>query len=189
MSRRIFSLFFVCAAHAESEGELSTFKCIGGHCVNAGPGGITQESCENACQEITPQFLSINAITLATADMLAAFTFYTDLGLNCTFGCERGANWSTFGGPDQELHSFHINLYPAPSTRLVPRQGWGRCVFYVNDVDAVYSLALRHGLQPEFAPRDADWGERYFHILDPSGHELAIAAPLPPRSPPAVGAL
>ena len=123
------------------------------------------------------QFLSINAITLATANMSAARTFYAALGLNCTFGCgATDSNWSTFGGPERDLHSYHVNLYPADN--LVPRQGWGRVIFYVQSVDEVYSHALQRGLQPEFAPRDADWGERYFHILDPSGHELAIAAPL-----------
>jgi len=24
-------------------------------------------------------------------------------------------------------------------------------------------------------PADAPWGERYFHILDPDGHELSFA--------------
>ena len=87
---------------------------------------------------------------------------------------------------------FHINVFPRErdgrqswSSRdprsdggLVSKQTWGRVIFYVDSVDAVYDLARRNGLQPEFAPRDAGWGERYFHILDPSGHELAIAAPL-----------
>ena len=38
--------------------------------------------------------------------------------------------------------------------------------------------ALAEGLQPHFAPRDAEWGERYFHVSDPDGHELSIARPL-----------
>ena len=25
------------------------------------------------------------------------------------------------------------------------------------------------------APADAPWGERYFHVLDPDGHELSFA--------------
>ena len=29
-----------------------------------------------------------------------------------------------------------------------------------------------------FAPRDATWGERYFHIVDPDGHELSFAQPI-----------
>jgi hypothetical protein len=27
-------------------------------------------------------------------------------------------------------------------------------------------------------PRDATWNERYFHFLDPDGHELSFATPL-----------
>ncbi len=27
-------------------------------------------------------------------------------------------------------------------------------------------------------PRDASWGERYFHMRDPDGHELSFARPL-----------
>jgi uncharacterized glyoxalase superfamily protein PhnB len=28
------------------------------------------------------------------------------------------------------------------------------------------------------APADAPWGERYFHVQDPAGHEVSIARPL-----------
>jgi uncharacterized glyoxalase superfamily protein PhnB len=27
-------------------------------------------------------------------------------------------------------------------------------------------------------PHDAEWGERYFHVTDPDGHELSFAWPL-----------
>src|SRR5260370_34379779 len=33
------------------------------------------------------------------------------------------------------------------------------------------------GFDPEI-PRDAAWGERYFHMPDPDGHELSFARPL-----------
>jgi uncharacterized glyoxalase superfamily protein PhnB len=33
-------------------------------------------------------------------------------------------------------------------------------------------------MQPE-PPRDGSWGERYFHIKDPDGHELSFAELLP----------
>jgi len=29
-----------------------------------------------------------------------------------------------------------------------------------------------------WAPRDAAWGERFFHLTDPDGHELSFAWPL-----------
>src|SRR5438128_550362 len=31
-------------------------------------------------------------------------------------------------------------------------------------------------------PRDAEWGERFFHLADPDGHELSFARPLRPAS-------
>ena len=48
-------------------------------------------------------------------------------------------------------------------------------IFYASDVDGMYRHAVAQGLQPQFAPRDAEWGEHYFHITDPDGHELSFA--------------
>jgi hypothetical protein len=31
--------------------------------------------------------------------------------------------------------------------------------------------------RPDTAPRDAKWGERFFHLTDPDGHELSFAWP------------
>jgi hypothetical protein len=31
------------------------------------------------------------------------------------------------------------------------------------------------GYRPDTAPRDAEWGERFFHLTDPDGHELSFA--------------
>ena len=53
-----------------------------------------------------------------------------------------------------------------------------RLHFYVDDVDAMYARAVAAGFTPEFAPRDARWGERYFHLRDPDGHELSFARPI-----------
>ena len=36
----------------------------------------------------------------------------------------------------------------------------------------------RRGAGSPNAPRDAEWGERYFHITDPDGHELSFARPV-----------
>jgi hypothetical protein len=33
-------------------------------------------------------------------------------------------------------------------------------------------------LMVDTAPRDAEWGERFFHLTDPDGHELSFAWPL-----------
>ena len=53
---------------------------------------------------------------------------------------------------------------------------WGRVIFWVADVDAMYERALAPtATTPEMAPADAPWGERYFHLRDPDGHELSFA--------------
>ena len=59
-----------------------------------------------------------------------------------------------------------------------PRSRRGRVIYYVSDVDACYDRAIGAGLSPKFPPRDAEWGERYFHLTDPDGHELTFARPL-----------
>ena len=55
-------------------------------------------------------------------------------------------------------------------------------IFYVADVDALYDRALAAGYQPATVPHDAEWGERFFHLIDPDGHELSFARPLLPVS-------
>jgi len=54
---------------------------------------------------------------------------------------------------------------------------WGRLIFYVTDVDALWNHLKDRGFDPEI-PRDAAWRERYFHMPDPDGHELSFARPL-----------
>jgi uncharacterized glyoxalase superfamily protein PhnB len=53
----------------------------------------------------------------------------------------------------------------------------GRLLFYVTDVDAFWNHLKDRGFDLEI-PRDAAWGERYFHMPDPDGHELSFARPL-----------
>lgn len=113
---------------------------------------------------------AISAITLATHDMARAVRFYQQLG----FQLKKG-------GVDADFTSFRVgvmalNLIAAPSERQWA--WWGRVIFYVADVDAVYAQAQAAGLSPDAPPADAPWGERYFHISDPDGHELSFAAPL-----------
>jgi len=113
---------------------------------------------------------AISAITLATADMARAVAFYRTLGFELLYGGE-GANFTSFrAGPG------YLNLIAAPGRQAA---WWGRAIFYVDDVDALHARAAAAGLRPQAPPRDAEWGERYFHIVDPDGHELSFAQPLP----------
>jgi catechol 2,3-dioxygenase-like lactoylglutathione lyase family enzyme len=114
--------------------------------------------------------LAISAVTLATHDMARAVRFYRALGFELASGGERAA-FTSFRAGDG-----HLNLIAAPPAA---RWGWwGRVILHVDDVDALHARALATGLAPEAPPRDAEWGERYFHLTDPDGHELSFARPL-----------
>lgn len=112
----------------------------------------------------------ISAVTFATHDMARAVRFYRDLGFELKYGGEVAAFTSFFAG------SGFVNLTVQPAEKQW--SWWGRTIFHVGDVDAVHDLALKSGYSPDTSPRDAAWGERYFHITDPDGHELSFARPL-----------
>jgi uncharacterized glyoxalase superfamily protein PhnB len=69
------------------------------------------------------------------------------------------------------VFDFPIDEQGEPVTR------WGRLIFYVADVDACWAYLREKGFHPE-SPQDASWGERYFQMSDPDGHELSFARPL-----------
>jgi uncharacterized glyoxalase superfamily protein PhnB len=109
----------------------------------------------------------VNAVTLSVADMGRSFAFYSKLGFEVEYG-----------GPEAAFTSFRIGgqfLNLDLATGYEPGSNWGRVIFHVSDVDAVYQRAVESGLKPSMAPSDASWGERYFHILDPDRHELSFA--------------
>jgi catechol 2,3-dioxygenase-like lactoylglutathione lyase family enzyme len=113
---------------------------------------------------------AISAVTLRTSDMGASVAFYRAMGFQLLYGGP-GAPFTSFrAGPG------YLNLqadHAAPATGA----NWGRVVLWVDDVDRAYRRALDSGLTPEAAPADAEWGERYFHLRDPDGHELSFARP------------
>ena len=119
---------------------------------------------------MTPTIEKISAITLRVMNMKASVQFYRDvLGMELLYGGER-ASFSSLRASDSA--SAIVNLEQGDS---MPR--WGRLIFHVTDVDAFWTHLKERGFNPEI-PRDASWGERYFHMLDPDGHELSFARPL-----------
>ena len=113
---------------------------------------------------------SISAVTLATHDMRRAVRFYCMVGFQLLYGGEDAAFTSFRAGA-----SF-LNLIVQPLDRNW--SWWGRLIFYESEVDALYSRLVAAGCRPDTAPRDAAWGERFFHMTDPDGHELSFAWPL-----------
>lgn len=113
----------------------------------------------------------ISAVTLVCTDMERSCSFYDDLGFALRYGGAAAEFTSLVVGPG------HLNLQLDPRW-VPPEQVWGRVIFWVGDVDAVHRRALRAGHTPSTEPADAPWGERYFHLSDPDGHELSFARPL-----------
>ena len=112
---------------------------------------------------------SISAVTLATHDMARALRFYRALGFPLRY-VDDAASFSSLSAGNACL-----NLIAQAERNW---SWWGRIIFYVPDVDALFRRAVDAGLQPDAPPQDATWGERYFHISDPDGHELSFATPL-----------
>ncbi len=112
----------------------------------------------------------ISAVTLKVSDMRASVRFYRDvLGLKVIFGGDE-VSFSSLCMGDEERTILNLE-------QGSPVNGWGRVIFYVADVDACWTYLKGKGFEPE-RPRDAAWGERYFHLPDPDGHELSFARPL-----------
>jgi catechol 2,3-dioxygenase-like lactoylglutathione lyase family enzyme len=111
---------------------------------------------------------ALSAVTLVTADMGASVRFYETVGFRLVVG-----------GPDAEFTTFragsgYLNLQHDPAHAPVAVV-WGRAIFWVADVDAAHAALVAAGYRPQTVPTDAPWGERYFHVHDPSGHEISFA--------------
>ena len=112
----------------------------------------------------------ISAVTFRVSDMQASVHFYRDvLGMEVLYGGER-SSFSSLRA--KETDSAILNLELGESAAR-----WGRLIFYVANVDGAWKHLTESGFKPE-RPQDAPWGERYFHLHDPDGHELSFAQPL-----------
>jgi catechol 2,3-dioxygenase-like lactoylglutathione lyase family enzyme len=109
----------------------------------------------------------LSAVTLHVTDMARSFAFYESLGFALHYG-----------GPEATFSSFAVGPLSYLNLQLVdarPGPAWGRVIVHVDDVDETHARCLDAGLAPDAPPADAPWGERYFHIKDPDGHEVSIA--------------
>src|ERR1700716_3062640 len=121
----------------------------------------------NKHRRVLSMIEGISAVTLGTHEMPRAVRFYRALGFEILHGGEESSFTSFRAGAS------YLNLIAQPAGRRW--SWWGRVIFYVADVDELYDRALAAGCQPTTAPRDAEWGERFFHLVVPDGHELSFA--------------
>jgi uncharacterized glyoxalase superfamily protein PhnB len=113
---------------------------------------------------------ALSAITLATHDMAASVQFYRLCGFEMLYGGE------TAGFTSFRAGGSYLNLIAQPAEKSW--SWWGRAIFYESDVDGLYVRLVAAGIEPQAPPCDAAWGERFFHVTDPDGHEISFAWPL-----------
>lgn len=107
----------------------------------------------------------LSAITLTTEDMAASLGFWSIPGVEVTFG-----------GPDSSFSSVRLGVdYVNLILGEVTPGFWGRVVIHVPSPDQLHQRLAEAGHVSLTEPADAPWGERYFHILDPAGHEISFA--------------
>ena len=112
---------------------------------------------------------SLSAITLSVTNMARSVDFYrSTIGLNLLYG------GTTDSFTSFQIGSGFLNLISNLNTEI---HWWGRVILHVDQVDEVYNKIMVSGWPIEDSPRDAPWGERYFHVTDPDGHELSFATP------------
>src|SRR5262249_42506412 len=81
-----------------------------------------------------PVIECISAVSLATHDMARAVRFYQALGFSVRYGVEASSFTSFHAG------SGYLNLIAQPAGRQW--SWWGRVIFHVTDVDALYAVAV-----------------------------------------------
>jgi len=101
--------------------------------------------------------------------MAAAVRFYRLVGFEMLYG-GTAASFTSF-----RAGASYLNLISQPAAKTW--SWWGRAIFYESDVDGLYQRLVAAGIQPQAPPRDAEWGERFFHVIDPDGHEISFAWP------------
>jgi catechol 2,3-dioxygenase-like lactoylglutathione lyase family enzyme len=137
------------------------------------------------------ELYQISAVTLRVRQMARSCNFYCRLpGFKLEYGGSPADTFTSFGVGHTD-GNMHLNLeLKSRSNSVDPNlenlnklQDFGRIIFHTNDVDALYSYLKNNDtvlrlISFESQPRDATWGERFFHIRDPDGYQLSFAMPI-----------
>ena len=134
---------------------------------------------------------AISAVTLFIENMERSCKFYSLIpGFKLVYGGSPTDSFTTYEVGSDEFKNnpkTFLNLELAsligPDSNIDDRRKhFGRIIFHTEDVDKLYFyLKKNHDLSTailiENEPRDAPWGERYFHIREPDGYQLSFAEP------------
>lgn len=121
----------------------------------------------------------ISAITLKIQNMRKEWKFYSKVpGLTPIYGGPN-STFTSFEMKDNFSNSkTYLNL---ELTNGIPsNKNFGRIVIYSDNVDKLYNYFKNdENIAPIITiknePKDGEWGERFFHILDPEEYEISFA--------------
>ena len=134
----------------------------------------------------------ISAVTLIIKNMKRSCNFYSQIpGFKLVNG---GASTDTFTTYQigYDYPSTYLNLELNLDTHIgdfnsdFNKRHFGRIIFYTGEVDKLYSCfksnkEISDIVVFENEPKNAPWGERYFHLREPDGYQLSFAEPLKQR--------
>jgi len=134
----------------------------------------------------------ISAITLSIKNMEKSCKFYSRIpGFKIAYGGSNADSFTTFEIGGDIKTKMYLNLELRTNNDITislnNRRNFGRIIFYSEHVDELYSqfkndASISELISFENEPRDALWGERFFHIRDPDGYELSFAMPIRKKS-------
>jgi len=134
---------------------------------------------------------AISAVTLFIENMERSCNFYSRIpGFKLVYGGSSNDSFATyevgFGNPATFLNLELATQIDPDSIIDDRRKHFGRIIFHTEDVDKLY-FYLKNNLSTailiEDEPRDAPWGERYFHMREPDGYQLSFAEPSKKQKP------
>jgi catechol 2,3-dioxygenase-like lactoylglutathione lyase family enzyme len=126
------------------------------------------------------KLLGISAVTLLIKDMNKSCRFYSTVpGFTVSYSSDRFTTFTLNQNTDKKIH---LNLELELNNNIDGNQvkDFGRIIFHTDNVDDLYSylksdVIISNLITIETEPKDALWGERYFHIRDPDGYQISFA--------------
>ena len=131
---------------------------------------------------------AISAVTLFIENMERSCNFYSSIpGFKLVYGGSLTDSFTTYevgSTESKNIPKTYLNLELASPISTDyniddSRKHFGRIIFHTEDVDKLYSYLknnqdLSKAIMFEDEPRDAPWGERYFHIREPDGYQAIV---------------
>lgn len=134
---------------------------------------------------------AISAVTLFIENMERSCKFYSLIpGFKLVYGGSPTDSFTTYevgsdefkNNPKTFLNLELANLIGHDYNINYRRKHFGGIIFHTEYVDKLYfylknNKDLSNAILIEDEPRNAPWGERYFHIREPDGYQLSFAEP------------